>query len=144
LLSIKNKKFGIIVSVIFGCIAVITSINNNSLFFRSLIFVTLPFILSLLIYDKFWMKEKKFLITEKNLLLINYFSVIVLISSVIGIILSSSLLVFSVPPSSLYIHNYVYPLYVLISNISPLLIILLMFSFFVKLLLRKLKVEKLW
>ncbi|CAN5834022.1 hypothetical protein BH23THE1_BH23THE1_24860 [soil metagenome] len=139
--SIRNKKLGIITSLIYTALAVTTSLSDFLIFYPFILFITLPFIISLVILDKI-VKEKKILKSDTNLLLINYFSIIIIISSLIGIFLSSSFLLFSIEPSSIPIHNYSYPPYVLISNLAPVLILLLLFSFFIKILIRKFKLQK--
>lgn len=142
-LSIRNKKLGISTSLIYTGLAVTAGLSGFSVFYDLVVFMTLPFIISLLIFNKI-LKEKNILKSDTNLLIINYFSVAVFISAVIGVILSSSFLLFSVPPSALFVHNYTYPLYVLFSNFSPVLIFLLLFSFIVKFLVKEFRIEKLW
>ncbi len=142
-LSIRNRKIGIATSLMYSGLAITAGLSSFSVLHDLMVFMTFPFIVSLLIINKI-MKERKILKSDANLLLINYLAVAVLISGIIGLILSSSFLLFSVPPSSLFVHNYTYPLYVLFSNVSPILIFLLLFSFMVKFLVKEFKIEKLW
>ncbi len=135
-LSIRNKKIGIITSLIFTGLAITIGLTGFSVYLHLIIFTTFPFIVSLLILNKI-AKGKNILNNDSNLLIINYFSIIIIISSFIGIFLSSSILLFSIPPSSIPIHNYTYPPYVLFSNLAPVLILFLMFSLFINILLRK-------
>ena len=65
-----------------------------------------------------------------------------IICSVIGIILSASNLIFSISPEELLIHNYAYPLYVLFSNATPIVLFLLVFSFFIKYIIPKIRSKK--
>ncbi|TVP41683.1 hypothetical protein [Candidatus Nitrosocosmicus arcticus] len=141
LLAIRNKKFGIATSLIYTALAMTTGLSGFSLFYYLTVFMSLPFILSLLIFDKI-VKENMVLEIDTNLLLINYFSIIIIISSLIGIFLSSSFLLFSIQPSSIPIHNYTYPPYVLFSNLTPVLVLLLMFSFFINISMKKFNLHK--
>ncbi len=134
--SIRNKKLEVATSLIFTSLAVTTVLSGFSIFYPFTLFITLPFIISLVILNKI-VKEKNILNNQVNLLTINYFSIIVIISSVIGIFLSSSFLLFSIQPSSIPIHNYTYPLYVLFSNLSPVLILVVIFSLFINILIGK-------
>ena len=102
--------------------------------------MTFPFILLLLILNKI-LKEKNILKSDTNLLIINYFSIIIIISSIFGIILSASFVLFSIQPTAVPLHNYTYPPYVLFSNLSPVLIVLLMFSLFINILIRKINLQ---
>ena len=140
-LSIRNKKLGIATSLIYTGLAMTTSLSDFSLFYDLMVFMTLPFIVSLLVLNKI-VKEKNILKSDTNLLIINYFSIIIIISSVIGIFLSSSFLLFSIQPSSVPIHNYTYPPYVLFSNLAPVLILLLIFSLFINILIRKFNLHR--
>lgn len=138
--SIRNKKIGIATSIIYTALAVTTVSSGFLIYYPLALFITLPFIISLVILNKI-VKEKNILESDTNLLLINYFSIIIIFSSLIGIFLSSSFLLFSIQPSSIPIHNYSYPPYVLFSNLAPVLILLLLFSFFINILIRKLKLH---
>ncbi len=135
-LSIRNKKLGIATSLIYTGLAITAGLSGFAVFYDLTVFITLPFIVSLLILNKI-VKEKNILESDTNLLTINYFSITIIISSIIGIFLSASFLLFSIQPSSLPIHNYTYPPYVLFSNLSPVLILVLMFSLFINILIRK-------
>ena len=142
-LSIRNKKLRIATSLIYSGLAITAGLTGSSVFYLLIVFTTFPFIVALLILNKI-VKEENILRNDINALVINYLSVAIFVSGVIGVILSSSFLLFSVPSSSLFVHNYTYPLYVLFSNFSPVLIFLLLFSFVVKFLVKEFRIEKLW
>ena len=135
-LSIRNKKLGISTSLIYTGLAAMTTLSGFPIFYPFAVFISLPFIVSLVIINKI-VKEKNILNTEVNLLIINFFSIIIIISAVIGIFLSSSFLLFSIQPSSIPIHNYTYPPYVLFSNLSPVLILFVIFCLLINILIRK-------
>ena len=140
-LSIRNRKLGIATSLIYTGLVVTAGLSGFSVFYDLMVFMTLPFIVSLLILNKI-VKEKNILESDTNLLIINYFSIIIIISSLIGIFLSSSFLLFSIQPSSIPIHNYTYPPYVLFSNLAPVLILILMFSLFINILMKKFNLHR--
>lgn len=139
---LNNKKFGAIVSSILVGVEAVTLSTDLMPIFHLIIFTIFPSLLFMLIFNKIRTKDKSFLKYGTNSLTINYFSISVIICSVIGIILSASMLIFSIPPQALLIHNYAYPLYVLFYNATPLLVFLLMFSFFVKYIIVKFTSKK--
>ena len=142
LLAVRNRNLGIATSLIYMGLALTTGLSGFSVFYYLTVFMSLPFIMSLLLLDKF-VKEKGLLEIDTNLLLINYFSIIVIISSLIGIFLSSSFLLFSIQPSSIPIHNYTYPPYVLFSNLTPGLVLLSMLSLLINISFKKFNLSRL-
>ena len=141
LLSIRARRLGIATSLIYTGLVLTAGLSGLFVFYDFIVFITLPFIVWILFLNKI-VKEKTVLEIETNLLTINYFSIIIIVSSVIGIFLSTSFLLFSIQPSSIPIHNYSYPPYVLFSNLSPVLILILIFSLFINILIRKVNLHR--
>ena len=142
LFSLKNKKIGLIASSVFVGSMIVTLSLNLIYLFNLVIFTTFPLIVFILIFNRGRTKDKSILKYSTNSLTINYFSISVIICSAIGIILASSNLIFSIPPEELFIHNYAYPLYVLFSEVTPIVLFLLVFSFFVKYIIRNVRSKK--
>jgi hypothetical protein len=140
-LSIRNKKIGIATASIYTGLTVTAGLSGVSLFYDSLVFLTFPFIISLLILNKI-VKERSILKSDTNLLTINYFSIVIIISALIGIFLSASFVLFSIQPSIVPIHNYTYPPYVLFSNLSPVLILFLTSSLLINILIKKSNLDR--
>ena len=130
LIAFRNAKIGLVISSMYLGLVSIAICGNQILLFDLLILTSLPGIVILLIFNK--LKNNSILKSDNNKLVVNYLSILGIIFGSIGILLSSSVSVFSIAPQQLLIHNYFYPLYVLFSNLAPVLIFLLSFSFFVK------------
>jgi len=139
LFSLKNKKIGLITSSVFVGSMIVTLSLNLIFLFNLVIFTTFPLIVFILIFDRGKTKVKSILKYGANSLTLNYFSISVIICSAIGIILASSNLIFSIQPEELFIHNYAYPIYVLFSEVTPIVLFLLLFSFFVKYIIRNVR-----
>jgi hypothetical protein len=134
ILSIKGKA-RFIVSITYVGLIVISVLTRLDIVLDVLALTSIPFLLLLLTCNKFLPT-----ILSKNVyadLFANYFVIIGLIISVGGIIASSIPLIFSIPPSSIYIRNYAYEIFVLFSISSPLLMTLLILCFPLKLLLNE-------
>ena len=89
---------------------------------------SIPLVISIVVYNR-WTRRKKILCQNINLV-VNYLGIIAIIVGVISISISSLLL--DIP-------NYVYDIFVLFSNFSPLLMFLLVFCLPVKVLIGQFK-----
>src|SRR6188472_1439736 len=124
-LSLKGKvKF--IAALIYGGIALLAVVTNYDVLLDIVALISIPIIISFLLYNRFVSKKKNIKILERqaNFLLINYFAIIGTAISLIGIIVSLAP-IFAIPTNSMNIHNYPYDIFLFFSSFSPALILLL-------------------
>lgn len=130
-LSITGKK-RTIVSAIYGVTTLIaTWYNPVSLDITALL--SIPIIVSFLAYNRFAIK--KILNYSANLSL-NYIAIAAIAIGLISFIISVTPL-FSIPSSSIPVHDYMYDIFLLISSASPVLVLVLILFSPVKLLIKK-------
>lgn len=100
-----------------------------------IILMSIPVVISFLIYDRFVFKKwkKNILNMYANLLLVNYFAIIGSITGIISIIIISLGSLFSIAPNSIPVRNYVYDIFLIFSSFSPILMLLLISCLPVKL-----------
>jgi hypothetical protein len=136
ILSIKGKaKF--IVSTVYSGLTIIAVLARLDIILDILALTSMPLLVLLLTYNKFLPTMK---ILSKNVrtdLSANYFVIIGLIISTLGIIVSALPLIFAIPSNSLPVRNYAYEIFVLLSSSSPVLMTLLILCFPIKLLLNE-------
>lgn len=124
-LSLRGKvKF--VAPLIYSGIIVLAAAASLYTLVDIAILMAIPLVISFLIYDRFVSKKwkKNILNMYANLLLVNYFAIIGIVTGIIGIIISSGPL-FSIAPTSIPVHNYAYDIFVFFSSFSPVLILLL-------------------
>lgn len=136
-LSLKGKvKF--IAALIYGGIALLAVVTNYDVLLDIVALMSIPIIISFLLYNRFVSKKKNIRILERqaNFLLINYFAIIGTVISLIGIIVSLAP-IFAIPTNSMNIHNYPYDIFLFFSSFSPALILLLICCLPVKLFMKE-------
>jgi hypothetical protein len=136
-LSLRGKvKF--VAPVIYTGIIIIAAAASLDTLVDIAILMSIPVVISFLIYDRFVFKKwkKNILNMYANLLLVNYFAIIGIVTGIIGIIISTGPL-FSIAPNSIPIHNYAYDIFVFFSSFSPVLMLLLISCLPVKLLIKE-------
>lgn len=128
ILSIRSKiRFTI--ATVYGIITIITALFSQYTFLKIVVILSIPIIISLLLINTF--SSKKFLISDRNLL-INYLAIIGIATGVMAIIFSLGPLYLG-PDGSTFMRNFAYEINLIFSSFSPILLILLVLSFPVKL-----------
>jgi len=125
-------KARVVISAIYGAITLIVALYD-SVFFDIVALLSIPIIISFLIYNK--LAFKKILNCSTNLSL-NYVAIFAIGIGIISFIISIAPL-FSVSPQSVPIRDYMYDVFILISSISPALVFSLIVFSPVKLLIKK-------
>jgi hypothetical protein len=134
ILCIKGKPRFIASTVYIG-LTIIAVLSGLDIILDILVLTSIPFLLLLLIYNKFLVTKKVLSENADVDLSTNYLMLIALIISIESIVVSSIPLIFTIPSNSISIRNYAYEIFVLLSSSSPLLITLLILCFPFKLLL---------
>ncbi|MFZ0510510.1 MAG: hypothetical protein WAM14_02790, partial [Candidatus Nitrosopolaris sp.] len=121
-----GKRMRYIVTVIFGALMILLVSAHFDTPFVVLALLSIPLCASFLIYDRFSLTKRKFLNLQTSLLYINYIGILAIIVGAISTIaiLSRDLHLFSYQPG-VVLHDYAYQLFDLISDVSPLAILLL-------------------
>ena len=132
-LSLRGKvKF--VAPVVYAAIVAITSAASLDMLVDIVILMSIPIVISFLIYDRFVYKKwkKNILNMYANHLLVNHFAIIGIVTGIISIIISLGPL-FSIAPNSIPVRNYAYDVFLLFSSFSPVLMLLLISCLPVKL-----------
>jgi hypothetical protein len=135
-LSIREKKVKRIVLLAYGGLTVTGALLGITVsisivhIFSAL--VSVPLIMFLLTYES--ITQKKLLKKDVDLLYVNYLALLGIILGIIGIIISSAP-IFSIPEGLIPIPNFMYDIYLFFSISSPLLLLMMIFCFPIKLLL---------
>ena len=127
-------------SIIYGGLTLIALLANLSALLDIIAVMSIPIIISFLIYNKLACKKKKIPTIPYTNLTINYIAIIGIATGIISVIVSSAPSLFSImaqSSSSIPIRNYAYEIFLLFSSFSPILILLLVNSFPVKLLIKE-------
>lgn len=147
ILSIKEKKVRWLISSIYGGLAIISATGNVGIVFDILTLLSVPIMLSCWIYDFYNRSYNKngrnFLHLHVNSLVLNYILVTGIIISIETIVVTVAIHFLSVPPKSIPIRNYSYFIFMLLGSLSPIFMVLLIFSFPVKILIDKFNIGKL-
>src|SRR5919198_919950 len=130
-LSIRHKA-KLVTVITYLAIMVIAIATKIDLLLEIEALISIPFIISLLIYNKFSFTRKQIVNTYPNSLFINYVALIGIVIGIIGVIISLSP-IFSIQPDSMPLGNYSYNLFLFFSSFSPVLILLLISCLPVKL-----------
>jgi hypothetical protein len=140
-LSLKGKA-RFVIPIIYGGLTIITAIVNFEALLDMIVLISVPIILSLLIYSKITATTtaKLLILKISTDLSVNYLALIGIAISAAGLALSSAPIV-SILTTSNSIRNFAYQIYVLFSSFSPFLIILLILCFPVKLWMRELMIR---
>ena len=127
-------------SIIYGGLTLIALLANLSALLDIIAVMSIPIVISFLIYNKLACKKKKIPTIPYTNLTINYIAIIGIATGIISVIVSSAPSLFSImaqSSSSIPIRNYAYEIFLLFSSFSPILILLLVNSFPVKLLIKE-------
>jgi hypothetical protein len=135
ILSLKGKT-RLTISAIYGAFFTIAILANIEVIIDILAVISVPIVVSLLIYNN--ATSKSIVNLGRQSLFINYLTIIGIAVGIISIIISSELILFSTQLSDiLSIRDYAYDLFVLISSFSPILMVLLILCFPVKLMINE-------
>ena len=130
-----NGRFRFISPAIYAGLAVILAITDFDAFFDIAVLLSIPIMVSLLVYDILATKK---ILNEGTKLSVNYIAIIIVIASIISIIMSSAFLLFSVS-ELMPIRDYAYDIFLILSGFSPAMMFLLVNCFPVKVLLNQFK-----
>jgi hypothetical protein len=131
-LSFRGRlKF--ISTAIYVALTVILAIADYDMLFDIAALLSIPTMISLLIYNRFATKK---ILNACTKLSVNYLAIVLIITSLLSIAISSALILFSVS-EPIPIRNYAYDIFLLLSSFSPVMIFLLVNCFPVKLLLNQ-------
>src|SRR5918911_1524800 len=134
-LSLRGKVRRIVIPTIYAGTALLTAAANYAMLLDIITLISIPIVLSVLLYDRFDSK-KKVLDVRPNILFVNYVAVLSTVAGIIGIIISLAP-IFGVRLSSFYVRNYPYDIFLLLSSFSPVLILLLISGFPIKLFIKE-------
>ncbi|MDP9288006.1 MAG: hypothetical protein M3P08_07400 [Thermoproteota archaeon] len=144
LLSIKErgrKKRYIIPLIVYAGLTVLAISGRLEPLFDTLALLSLPLIVSVLVYNRFFVSDTQERQKIQTVLYVNYLAVIGTVTGIISIIITTITAFYSLPPSPisiLGIPNYAHGLYALFSSSCPILIFLVIFCVPVKLVLNEL------
>ena len=138
-LSTRGKTKLIAPSIFAGLLLLAVSTGNQVLL-QIVALISIPIVFSFFVYDS--LSSRK--IINMNLrILINYFAVMAIVLGIIGIVTISHY-IFSVPHQNLmFIRNYAFDLFILLSSFSSILIFLLVACFPVKVIMKKIQ-TRIW
>jgi hypothetical protein len=140
-LSIRGKA-RFTASIVYGGLTLIAVLANLNSFLDIIAVMSIPIVLSFLIYNKLACKKKKKILTVSYAnLTVNYIAIIGIGIGIISIIVTSAPSLFSIMVSSnpsTPLRNYTYEIFLLFSSFSPILVLLLINSFPVKLWIKEL------
>jgi hypothetical protein len=134
-LSLRGRVTRIVIPTIYGGIALLTAAANYAMLLDIIALTSIPIVLSVLLYDRF-VSKKKLLHVRPNILFINYVAVLSTVAGIIGIIVSLAP-TFGVRLGSFYVRNYPYDIFLLLSSFSPVLILLLISGFPIKVFIKE-------
>jgi hypothetical protein len=132
ILSIHGKA-RFVIPTIYGGLTAIAVFANLRILFDIIVLTSIPVIILFLIYNKFAYKKILHINTRLS---INYIALIGIAIGIVGIIIPVSPL-FSISLTSISMRNYSYDIFLLASSFSPVLMLLLILSFPVKLLVKE-------
>lgn len=127
-----DGKLKFVTAALYAGIVLIAVSTNDEILLDMVALFSIPLVIALLVYNMF--ATKKILKKHENLF-VNYVAVIGLGLAVISLVISVDQIVFSIPPASSPIHNYMYDIFLFFSSFSIIMIFLLIFSFPVKILM---------
>lgn len=131
-----HGKARIVISTGYGLATLLAVTSDIAILLDIVALISIPIVICTLIYNK--LASKKIVNTNPNLSM-NYISLIVILTSIIGIALSVAV-IFHHPVDRIpSIPNYIYEIFILISSLSPLLMLLLVSCLPVKILIREFK-----
>jgi hypothetical protein len=132
-LSLRGKT-RIVITTSYGVATLIALMSNIAILLDIIAIMAIPIVICILIYNK--LASVKIVNTNPNLSL-NYIAIIVIVTGIIGIILSVGVIFY--PPVNLVpsIPNYIYEIFVVFSSLSPLLMLLLVSCLPVKILIKE-------
>ena len=130
-LSVIGKE-RIVLSSIYGASALIATLYG-AILLEIIALLSVPIIISFMIYNRFALK--KILNYSANVSL-NYVAIGAISIGLISFVISIAPL-FSIPPKSIPVHDYMYDIFLLISSISPALVFILILFSPAKLLIKK-------
>ena len=122
-----------VVPAINGGLTILAILANLRILFDIISLMSIPIIISFLIYNKF--ASKKLLHMNINLSM-SYFALIGIATGIVGVIISSAP-IFSISQTSIPIRNYAHDIFLLSSSFSHVLMLLLILCFPVKLLVKE-------
>jgi hypothetical protein len=126
--SIRSKiKFTI--ATLYGVTTAIIALSNQYAFLDIVVILSIPIIITLLLVNTF--SRNKFLISDRNLV-INYLALMGIAMGIAAII-SSLVSIYLSEQGSNVMRNFAHEIYLIFSTFSPILLILLILSFPVKL-----------
>ncbi len=136
-----GKRRRHVVPLVYGGLTLFSISANLGVLLDVLALLSIPFVVSLLVYNRFFAAtEEKFLKTHTDLLYVNYLVIIGIVTGIISLVMTTLTPLYSSTPAFLQtpiIPNYAHGLYVLFSSACPVLIFLLIFCLPVKLVLRE-------
>lgn len=131
-LLIKSKKKSLLLVVILGSTFLIAIITNQEKIVEVFALVSIPIIVTLLFYNKY---SKKKIIQDYAKFTLTFLAIIGLFLGVIGLIMSLGK-IFSVPTEPIFVRDYSYDIFLVLSSFSTFYIVLLITCYPVKLLMK--------
>jgi hypothetical protein len=136
-LSINAKeRRRYLVPLVYGGLVFLSILAKIEVLLDALALLSIPFVVSLLMYNKFFAAiREKFLRTHSELLYVNYLALIGIVTGIISMVITTLTPLYSSSHTfqQAIIPNYAYGLFIVFSSASPILIFLLIFCLPVKL-----------
>jgi hypothetical protein len=134
-LSIRGRA-RLVAPLIYGGITIVAAIASLDVVVDIAALISIPVIISFLVYDRFTTK-RKILNRSTNLLSLNYLAITGIVIGILSIAAFSVPSLFSIPVETTPLRNYAYDIFLFFSSSSPAFIFLLTCSFPLKLLMEE-------
>jgi hypothetical protein len=134
----KREKTRYLVPLAYGGLTLFSISANIGILLDVLTLLSIPFVVSLLVYNRFIATiQEKVLKKRSDLLYVNYLALIGIITGIISMFMTTLMPLYSPTPAFLQpiMRNYAHELFVIFSSTCPVLIFLLIFCLPVKLVL---------
>lgn len=132
-ISIRKSNTKYIGLGLLGALFVISAVINNDQALAGITLAALPALVSLVAYDRY--SPRKILVNQCNGLTLNYLAIIGIVTGIIALAFGVALVIFGSAVDEAPVRNYAYEIFLFFSSFSPVLILLLITAFPIKLLI---------
>ena len=132
-LSLRGKT-RFLASAIYGGLTIVAILFSLDILLDFMTLISIPLLIALLIYNK--LSSKMILQNIHTNLAVNYLAIIGIAVGIVSLLISLAPL-FSISNTTIPIPNYAYEIFSLVSSFSPILLLLLILCFPVKLLMKE-------
>jgi hypothetical protein len=130
--SLRGKA-RLVAAATYGGIALTGVVANVAIIVDVVTLISILLVISFLIYERFG--HNKVLGMRTMELSVNYFAIVGISTGLLGVIIWSAIIFFSIPPTEIHVRNYAFEIFLLLSSFSPIVMFLLISCLPVKLVL---------